>query len=289
MKAIRTLLFPFVLFFVAASLFAQTVDIVTLKNIPYVRDGGERRQLDLYLPGNYETLERPLPLVVLIHGGGWRNGSKDGTRFVNLARSFVQDGYAAAVINYRLFPAHPMPAQIIDCKSAVRWLRAHAGKYHLRSDRFGAMGSSAGGHLAALLGTTGQNKEFDQGEFLDESSEIQAVCDLCGPSDFSVFRTDRPSLFQGLFGDDAEEEGKLLQTMSPCYQANAMSAPMLMIHAVDDKSVPIEQSRKLYKILQEHRVPSELIELESGGHGSKEFGSPATKKRIREFFEKHLH
>ena len=129
----------------------------------------------------------PLPLVIWVHGGGWQNGSKDACP--PLRRGYVARGYAVASINYRLSGHAVFPAQIEDCKAAVRWLRARAPEYGLDPDRFGVWGSSAGGHLAALLGTSGDVKEFERGAHLDQSSRVQAVCDEYGPTDFTVFVT----------------------------------------------------------------------------------------------------
>ncbi|MDR2755492.1 MAG: sulfatase-like hydrolase/transferase, partial [Planctomycetaceae bacterium] len=163
---------------------------IVLENIPYVTDGKIRQQLDLYLPKNYQTTKRALPLIIVIHGGGWTNGSKDMAKFIEWSRFFAENGYAVAVINYRLRPEFLLPTQIIDCKSAVRWLRANAKKYNLDTKHFGAIGSSAGGHLVSSLGTSAHVDEFNRGENLDQSSAIQAVVDFCGPSDFLAFRTE---------------------------------------------------------------------------------------------------
>ena len=120
----------------------------TLRDLAYVSGGHARQKLDLYLPKS----DGPLPLVIWIHGGGWRQGTKGG----NLpALRLARRGYAVASLDYRLSGDAKFPAQIEDCKAAVRWLRAHVKKYNLNPDRFGAWGSSAGGHLVALLGTSG--------------------------------------------------------------------------------------------------------------------------------------
>ena len=128
------------------------------RDLAYVSGGHARQKLDLYLPKDGENL----PLIINIHGGAFRMGSKEnGVPLEYLAR-----GYAVASINYRLSQHAVFPAQIEDCKAAVRWLRAHASEYRLDLDRFAVWGSSAGGHLAAMLGTTGDTREFDVGENL---------------------------------------------------------------------------------------------------------------------------
>jgi len=125
---------------------------------------------------------RPLPVILWIHGGGWSKGRKEQH---SPAISFLNDGYAVASIEYRLSGEAPFPAQIVDCKAAVRWLRANAAKYNLDADRIGAWGHSAGGHLAALLGTSGGVPELEgNGDNMSYSSHVQAVCDVSGPADF---------------------------------------------------------------------------------------------------------
>ena len=149
-----------------------------LAKLPYVEGGHEQQRLDLYLPEKAEGL---LPLIVWVHGGGWEAGHKEDRP----AQWLVGKGYAVARIDYRLSQHGMFPAQIQDCKAAIRWLRANAAKYHLDPERVGVAGDSAGGHLVALLGTTGDVKEFE-GNLgnPEQSSRIQAVVDFYGPTDF---------------------------------------------------------------------------------------------------------
>ncbi|HEV3142992.1 MAG TPA: alpha/beta hydrolase, partial [Gemmataceae bacterium] len=147
------------------------------KNLEY--GPHERNQLDLYLPKS----DGPNPLIVWVHGGAWWAGSKDG----GIAPlPLLEKGYAIASINYRYSKQAIFPAQIEDCKAAVRFLRANAKKYHLDSDHVGVIGASAGGHLVALLGTTGDVKELE-GDGLNKefSSRVQAVVDVFGPADLT--------------------------------------------------------------------------------------------------------
>ncbi|OYW12849.1 MAG: hypothetical protein B7Z55_17880, partial [Planctomycetales bacterium 12-60-4] len=153
-------------------------DTRVLKDLKYVDDGHERHTLDLYIPAESKA---PKPLVIWIHGGAWQNGSKENCPALGL----TSQGFAVASINYRLSSHAPFPAQIQDCQAAVRWLRAHAGEYDLDPDKFGVWGSSAGGHLVALVGTTGDVDDFEPiGGHRDVSSQVQAVCDWYGPTDF---------------------------------------------------------------------------------------------------------
>jgi acetyl esterase/lipase len=223
----------------------------------------------------------------VIHGGGWTNGSKDLPKFVEWSRFYAENGYAVANINYRLRPEFLLPTQIIDVKSAVRWLRANAKKYNLDVNHFASFGSSAGGHLAAALGTSAHVKEFEQGENLEQSSTVQAVVDFCGPSDFLTFRTQNANSAKALFGENADHK-EVIKNSSPLQTVTPQAASFLIVHAADDKTVPIQQGKSLHETLQKAGVESRFVELSSGGHGSPQFNSPETKKHILEFLAKHL-
>src|SRR6201997_5769202 len=126
-------------------------------NVPYIEGGGPEQQLDLYIP----TDRHGEPLVVFIHGGGFQHGDKAGDSINPNNLQWLWQGYAMASINYRLAPGAWWPAQIQDCKAAIRWLKAHAGEYGYDPQRIGVVGESAGGHLAAMLGTTTGIKTFE--------------------------------------------------------------------------------------------------------------------------------
>jgi acetyl esterase/lipase len=148
------------------------------KDLAYVEPGHERQRLDLYLP---PAGDRPTPVIVWVHGGGWAGGSKARTP----ASRMVQAGFAVAAINYRLSQHAIFPAQIHDCKAAIRWLRAHAAEYRLDPKHIGVWGSSAGGHLVALMGTSNGVADLEgQLGHPEQSSDIQAVVDWFGPTDF---------------------------------------------------------------------------------------------------------
>jgi acetyl esterase/lipase len=151
------------------------------KNVPYVEGGHSRQVLDLYLPD--QPSEKPWPVVIWIHGGAWMGGSRVNPPIMAL----LQKGIAVASIDYRFSQDAIWPAQSYDCKAAVRFLRAHADKYHLDADRFGVGGDSAGGHLAAFVGTSGDvaTMEGDLGN-TNVSSQVQAVLDWFGPTDLLV-------------------------------------------------------------------------------------------------------
>src|SRR5262249_22409445 len=148
-------------------------------------------QLDLAMPKDGDG---PFPAVVCIHGGGWRGGSRqDLTRSIpplggrSLIEYLAGRGYVAATVSYRLAPKDKFPAQIEDCKAAVRWLRANAKKYKINPERFGAVGFSAGGHLVSLLGTSDKDDALEgNGGNPEQSSRVQAVVNFFGPTDFTT-------------------------------------------------------------------------------------------------------
>lgn len=150
--------------------------VKTVSYVPSLRDNAHA--MDIYVPAN---AKKPMPAILWIHGGAWRMGSKEDTP----APFFMKSGFLVASINYRFSNKAIFPAQLEDAKAAVRWLRDHAKEYNIDPNRIAAFGNSAGGHLSALLGTTGDITALD-GKFgnLKQSSKVQAVVDWCGPSDF---------------------------------------------------------------------------------------------------------
>jgi acetyl esterase/lipase len=260
----------------------------THRDLAYVTDGHERQKLDLYLPE--APAAQPLPVIIWVHGGAWRAGSKERCP----AGRFVREGYAVASINYRLSQHAIFPAQIQDCKAALRWLRAHAEQYHLDAKRFGVWGASAGGHLVALLGTAGDVKAFDVGAHLDASSRVQAVCNFFGPTDFTKMND-----FPGRMDHDAADspESKLIggaiqehkdkaQRANPITYVTKDDPPFLIVHGDKDPLVPHNQSELLLAALKEANVPARLYTVEGGGHGG--FKDPQVNILVTEFFAKHL-
>ena len=152
------------------------VGYLAKRDVAYVSGGTERQRLDVFFP---EKSAKPVPLIVWIHGGAWSAGSKDRCPALPL----LEDGYAVASVTYRFSQHAVFPAQIEDCRAAVRWLRAHAAELNIDPERIGAWGSSAGGHLVALLGVAGDKTDWDKGENLDQSARVRAVVNWFGPAD----------------------------------------------------------------------------------------------------------
>ncbi len=258
--------------------------VKVLRDLQYVEGGHERNRLDLYLP---EKAEGRLPLVVWIHGGAWLAGSKEGCPAVPLTAK----GYAVASINYRLSQHAVFPAQIEDCKAAIRWLRANAAKYQLDADHIGVWGASAGGHLVAMLGTTGNVKELEgKGGNLDQSSRVQCVVDWFGPSDLPMggSHDDPGSPESRLIGGPVLENKEKARKASPLTYVSKDSAPFLIMHGDKDNVVPPGQSDVLANALKKAGVEVTLVVVRGNGHGGPGFSSPENRKLVEDFFTKHL-
>lgn len=257
------------------------------RDIPYVANGDKRQQLDLYLPKNAKP-GAPLPLIIWIHGGGWNAGSKASCYPLN--QGFAARGYALASIGYRLTTTARFPAQIEDCKAAVRWLRAHAAEYNIDPARFAVWGSSAGGHLAALLGTTGSIQKFDTKENAAASGRVQAVVDFYGPSDLTAPEMWNPSFETRtqLIGGTLAEKPEMAALASPVKFVAADAPPFFIWHGTKDARVPLLQARRLHDALKKAGVHTELRIVEGAGHGTKDFTKPAYMEEIAKFLEARL-
>ena len=248
-----------------------------------------------------EPPKSPMPAVLWIHGGGWSGGSHKGNRAMMLATH----GYFTASVEYRLSGEAKWPAQIEDCKLAVRWLRANAAKYNVNPDRIGCWGSSAGGHLVAFLGVSGGKAEFEgKGGHEGVSSRVQAVVDYCGPADMTEGslgiqgakdERESPALL-GLVGAPFKEKPDIWKQISPIVYVSSDDAPILIVHGDKDTTVPILHSERFEAALKKVGVPVEFIRVKGGGHGLKESsGEPPAEPDSRAldaaviaFFDKHL-
>ena len=250
------------------------------RDLEYIPNGHARHRLDLYLPA---VTSKPLPVIVSVHGGGWTSGDK---RLCPAIR-FATNGYAVAAINY-LFSQHAIfPAQIHDCKAAIRWLRANAAKYSLDAEHIGAWGGSAGGQLVMLLGTTDGVKEFEgPGGNENQSSRVQAVVDWFGPSDFLTLGP--KDTRTKLLGGDAQQNKPVAIKASPITYVSSNSAPFLIMHGDQDNVVALSQSEVFHEALKKTGAESTLVVVKGAGHSGPKFTSPENLKMIESFFARHL-
>ena len=262
------------------------------RNIAYVENGHERQKLDLFLP---EKPDAPLPLIIWIHGGGWQAGSKDNCPVLR----FTERGYAVASIGYRLSGHAVFPAQIEDCKAAIRWLRAHAAENNLDPKKFGVWGSSAGGHLVALVGTSGDVKQFDVGANPDQSSRVQAVCDYFGPTDITQmdahalagapFKHDsKDSPESKLIGGAVQENKEKAARVNPITYVSSDDPPFLIVHGDKDPLVPHHQSEILFDALKKSGVSAHFHTIHGAGHGGPGFAGKNIDDMVAAFFDERL-
>ncbi len=265
-------------------------DVDVKLNLPYAGNDNPRQMVDLYLPKN-RTTDKPLPVVVYIHGGGWSGGSRAGG---GPAAGFAASGnYAGVSVGYRLSDEMKWPAQIHDCKAAIRWIRGHAKEYNLDPDHIGITGSSAGGHLVCLLGLTGDTKELEGsiGEFTSLSSKVACVVNYYGPTDMTsplmqgaaALSDDRAVV--GLLGGPLKDKAAEAKASSPLTYIHAGAPPFLTAHGTKDMRVNFNNATKLHEALTKAGDSSILLAMTDGGHG---FTSPELNKRVQQFFDMHL-
>ena len=271
---------------------APEANTIVVHDLNYAGTQEPRQTLDMYVPKI--PADKPLPLLVFIHGGGWEQGNKD--QGGGMVRALVGDGaFIGASINYRLTDKGTFPVQIHDCKAAIRWLRAHAKDYGIDSTKIGVFGISAGGHLVSLLGTSGGVKEMEGtvGGNLDQSSRVTCVIDFCGPSDFptfagkgSIIDPEAPgTAISKLLGGPMSKHLDVAKAASPVTYITKDDPPFLIIHGTKDNLVPLDQAIEFNKALADAGVSATLL---TGTDGPHVFYNPEVIKDMRLFLEKHL-
>jgi acetyl esterase/lipase len=243
--------------------------------------------LDLAMP---KTGNGPFPVVVFLHGGGWSEGNRQEMN--HFIEGVAGLGYVGVTVAYRLVPAARFPAQLEDCKAAVRWLRANAAKYRINPKRIGVVGFSAGGHLASMLGVTGKNDGLEgAGGNPDQSSRVQAVVSFFGLTDFSTRDWPRDlengviePFLGGSFANHADE----YRRASPITYVTSDAPPFLFFHGSEDKLVPVDQSKRLGEKLRNAGVFAEVNVLEGEGHGFTDAANQKAMRRMLDFLDAHL-
>ena len=204
-----------------------------------------------------------MPAVLWIHGGGWTSGSHhEFQQTIQLAKH----GYLVLSVEYRFADEAMWPAQIEDCKLAARWLRANAAKYNVDPERIGCWGTSAGGHLAALMGVTADRPELEgKGGSAGFSSTVQAVVNFCGPTQFTGKAYIKPAL--QMAGGTYEEKTAVYKQMSPLDNVNAKAPPFLFVNGEKDTTVPLFHAELMTEALKKVKVPVKVIVVKNAGHG----------------------
>jgi acetyl esterase/lipase len=232
----------------------------------YCTVDGVPLRADIYFPKNAQTA---LPLLIYIHGGAWYGGSKTDGTFFQDAPALLNAGFTVASIDYRLAPEYKMPAMIEDVKCAVRFFRARAAWYNIDPGRIGVWGTSAGGHLASMLGVADESAGFDVGEYLEYSSRVQAVVDMFGPADLTgafMKKREQNEIYQTVFGF-TDLSNPAFTKSSPTTYVSYDDPPFLILQGDADTVVPLNQSQGLYDRLIAAGVDAQLVVVKGGGHG----------------------
>ena len=263
------------------------------KNIAYLGPGREEK-LDLYRPEKLEAGKK-YPAIVIIHGGGWYSGEKSNAREQNFATTLARAGYISVSIDYGMASkGHAVWPQIIyDCKAAVQFLRKNAKRYQVDPNHIGAMGGSAGGHLALMVGLTSVTKTLTPpGPYQGVSSQVQAIGDFYGPANLITWDLDVKkygNFVEWFLGAPKEQNRALWEQASPVYLVTSKSPPVLVVQGTEDEAVPVSQSQELAAKLAEKGVPSQLVLVKGAGH-SFDFQPPQQDLRpiAIAFFDKYL-
>ncbi len=285
---------PILLLASAAALSAQPANapkipdtVLADREVEYSAVGG-RQTMDIIRPR--DASGTPRPAVLLVHGGGFRAGTKEG--YIALAVKLAEHGYVAATANYRLAPRNQFPAAVQDVKAAVRFLRANAAKYQIDANHIGALGGSAGGHLVLMLGLTAGVEEFEgSGPNRDQSSAVQCVVDEYGPTDFTQSYSksvDAAEVLPKFLGGDLDHERLAHMRSSPLNWVTPNAAPILAIHGTADPYVAYEQSLWIIERLIAAGVPAELETISGAGHGFKGADAQRADDRAFAWFDKYL-
>ena len=295
---LRSAICILVLFFLSQIVSAQNT-YTKIADLNYANDALVSHRLDLYIP---DGATAPLPVIVWVHGGGWSIGSKELTADAFQLR-YPRNGYALVSINYRLSGQAIFPAQIYDSKAAIRWIRANAAQYNLDPTRIGVWGSSAGGHLAALLGTSNDVVDMEGivGTNLQFSSRVQAVVDWFGPTDF--LQMDTQAIAQGCGGSSHDAPNSPESNLVGCAiqscptavrRANPLTyftrddPPFFIQHGNADCTVPRGQSQILQTLMQTAGHDSSLMLIPNAGHGGTPFSAESNMLLVDAFFNTKL-
>lgn len=277
--------FSFLLFL--GFLNAQDLPPANWKNVDYAGDNQIYHMMDIYLP---QRDQKTYPVVITIYGSAWRSNKNKATKYIKktLIKPLLNSGFAVVSINHRSSSDAIFPAQIHDVKAAIRFIRAHAKSYQFNTNFIGVTGSSSGGHLSAIAGTTSWNKsmEGEIGQYLEFSSHVNAVVDWFGPTDFLIMDQCGSKLVHDaidspesqLIGGAIQDHPQKVLEANPLHYISKKTPPFLIIHGNKDKVVPSCQSEVLVKALEEKGIPSELVLIEEGKHGPGVLVDQFTKK-----------
>ncbi|MDE3089525.1 MAG: alpha/beta hydrolase, partial [Chloroflexota bacterium] len=237
------------------------------RDVTFCTADGVALKLDLYYP--LKVTSRPAPILVNVHGGSWSGGDKRSSETLEDVPELLARGYLVAAVNYRLAPKYRFPAQIEDLKCAIRFLRQNAATFNLDPAHVGTWGCSAGGHLAALLGLTNPRDGFDgSGEYANESSRVQAVVTISGPTDFSLAHYNdgsRADTLARVFGTTSITDTRITRA-SPVNYVSKRAPPFFILGGDQDNVVPLAHAEELYRRLKDAGADVSLLVVKNGHH-----------------------
>lgn len=291
MKNMSTKKLPdLLLWFAIMSLVELSLHADVVRDIEYAQVGDTSLKLDLHLPDG----KTRSPLIVWVHGGAWRAGSKSGMPLGKL----VEAGYAVASVDYRLSTEARFPAQAHDLKAAIRFLRGHGQQWNLLTKSIVIAGESAGGHLAALVGVSNGNSELEgkEGNDLQQSSDVQGIISLYGAANLTTILKQstphglsvRVPALQLLLGAQPDDVPELARLASPVFHVDASDPPLLLLHGDQDPQMPVNQSLELTGAYEAVGAPVQLEIVHGAGHGGAKFYDAKRLKIIQDFLKRHF-
>ena len=265
-------------------------DVKISADIEYARVGEHSLKLDLYVPTNAKSP----PVVVWVHGGAWRGGSKSNPSILPL----TQSGYAVASVDYRLSPVAKFPAQIHDIKAAIRFLRATTIQHGISTHRLGISGGSAGGHLAALVGLSNGVKALEGtvGGHPEQSSDVHAIAVFYGASNLTTILSQstphgvnmRTPALELLLGGLPDSKPDLARLASPVFHVDPRDPPLLWYHGDQDPQMPINQAHEIVGAYKKQGLTATFEVVYGGAHGGRLFYTPEQMQQVAEFLHRSL-
>lgn len=260
-----------------------------ITDLVYATVGGKNLSLDLHLPSGV----RHPPLLVFVHGGAWTTGSK-----AQYPTFLLERGFAVASVDFRSSNEAPFPADVFDIKAGIRYLRAKASYYGYRSNRIAIVGASSGGHLAALVGVTNgdQALEGTEGEYLSESSSVQAIVSYFGASDLTTILAQstpaglavREPALKRLLGAAPEQVPALAKLASPIFHVTRNAPPILLLHGDQDTQMPLNQAYEMQWAYEQVGRHVEVLILHGVDHDAGPFFHDAPVERVAQFLKHNI-
>ena len=269
---------------------AEQSGVRKVSDIVFAEIGDRKLMLDLYLP----KAEKHAAVVVYVHGGAWRSGSRSSMPLAAL----LGDGFAVASVDYRLSPEARFPAQVHDIKAAIRFLRGNQERYAYAARKIAIAGSSAGGHLAALVGVTNGSAEHEGtvGAYREQSSDVQAAVSYFGASNLlTILQQSTPRglgvrvpALELLLGGQPETETERARLASPVFHVDRSDPPLLLLHGDQDPQMPINQAHELHGSYKACGLPVTLHVLHGAAHGGQAFYDDSRTRLVSAFLSEHV-